>query len=59
MSYLNNPYEAEFLREDRAKQIAHQVKQYRGTNQVRSKVWGRLLAAALVFGGVFSLIIGQ
>ena len=59
MSCLNNPYEAEFMREDRAKQIANQVKQYRGTGLGRAKVLGKLLSAVVILGAVISLIIGQ
>ena len=58
MTYFNS-IELEHFRKNHPKEVAQQVKQYRGANPVRSKVWGRLLAAALVFGGVFSLIIGQ
>ena len=44
-----NPYEAEFLRADRAKQIQQQVKQVRGPVQIPRKERGSWLSAAKAF----------
>ena len=60
-----DPYEAEFLRKDRAKQVAHQVKQMRGPSG-EGKAHGTwvsavmaiaaLLPAGVILSAVASLI---
>jgi hypothetical protein len=46
---LHNPYEVEFLRADRVKQIARQVEQYRGPAREPRKGSGSWVSAAMAF----------
>ena len=59
MAYLDNPYEAEFMRKDRTKQIAHQVKQFRGPAQTPGKARAVWLSAMTAFSALLYLIIAQ
>jgi hypothetical protein len=56
---LHNPYEVEFLREDRAEHIAKQVKQYRGTNEDHPLTLVGMLSAVVILGTLLNLIVGQ
>jgi hypothetical protein len=56
---LHNPYEAEFLRKDQAKRIAHQAKQYQGTKNDQSLALGRILSAVVILGTCLSFILGR
>jgi hypothetical protein len=49
---LHNPYETEFLRADRAKQIQKQVKQYCGPAREPRGARGSWLSAAMAFIGL-------
>ena len=56
---FHNPYEILFLGEDRIETIAHQVKQYRGTNKDHSLTLGRILSVVVILGALLSIFIGQ